>query len=317
MTAPGHYSWDRYKLLFTMMETRRLHPGYVDRCNCADEIVVPTNWCKEVFLESGVKPPIEVVPLGVDTDIYYPGGEPLGFSSRLKDFVFLSVFGWSLRKGYDVLLKAYLEEFTSDEPVSLLISSRYFGSTHETKKQVIRDDIARVSSMIKNPKKPHLLLFGDNLPIDMMPRLYSSADAYVLFSRGEGYGLPFGEASACGLPCIGTRYSGHTDFMNDDNSYLVDIDGFRRADSDISWISYFYEDAEFPILGPSVVEQARAVMRHVYENRDEAKDKAGKLRDLVVTKYNWKRCIKLMHDKLTRTYEGLKQWQCKREEPSS
>lgn len=316
MTAPGHYSWDRYKLLFTMMETRRLHKGYVERCNCADEIVVPTNWCRETFLESGVDRPISVVPLGVDTDLYCPGAEPLGFSSRLKDFVFLSVFGWSLRKGYDVLLKAYLEEFTSDEPVSLLISSRYFGSTHETKKQVIRDDIARVSSMVSNPKKPHLLLFGDSLSIDMMPRLYASADCYVLFTRGEGFCLPVIEAAACGLPCIATRYSGQTDFMDDDNSYLVDIDGFQRSEEDLSWISYFYENAEFPILGPSVVEQARMTMRRAYENREEAKRKAGKLREKVVREYNWKKCVSMMHDKLKLTLEGLDEWKCRRKNPS-
>lgn len=316
MTAPLHYAWDRYKLLFTMMETRRLHKDYVERCNCADEIVVPTNWCKSTFVESGVKVPIDVVPLGVDTSIYKPDAEPLGFTANLSDYVFLSVFGWSLRKGYDVLLKAYLEEFTSDEPVSLLISSRYFGSTDESKKKVIRDDIARVSSMVSNPKKPHLILFGDSMSIDMMPRLYASADCYVLFSRGEGFALPFCEAAACRLPCIGTRYSGQTDFLDDDNSYLVDIDGFRRAGKELSWISYFYEDQEFPILGPSVVEQARVMMRRVYENREEAKEKAGKLYDKVVTEYNWNRCTDLMREKLQRTFERLGDWKCRRDRSS-
>lgn len=32
---------------------------------------------------------------------------------RLPSFVFVSVFKWELRKGYDVLLKAFLQEFTS------------------------------------------------------------------------------------------------------------------------------------------------------------------------------------------------------------
>lgn len=305
MTAPLIYSWERYKLLLTMMETRRLHKDYVERCNCADEIVVPTNWCKQVFLESGVRVPVEVVPIGVDTSIYRPDAEPLGFTANLREFVFLSVFGWSLRKGYDVLLKAYLEEFTSDEPVSLLISSRYFGSTDEVKKKVIRDDIARVSSTVSNPKKPHLVLFGDALSIEMMPRMYASADCYVLFTRGEGFGLPFCEAAACGLPCIATRYSGQTDFMDDSNSYLVDIDGFRRAGPELSWISYFYENQEFPTLGPAVVEQARATMRRAYENREEAKEKAGRLHQKVVTEYNWERCVGLMHEKLKRTFERL------------
>lgn len=305
MTAPLIYSWDRYKMLFTMMETRRLHPDYVERCNCADEIVVPSRWCKETFLESGVKKPISVVPLGVDTDIYYPDADPVNFSVDMKDFVFLSVFGWSMRKGYDVLLKAYLEEFTSDDPVTLLISSRYFGSTDESKKKVIRDDVARVSSMVSNPKKPHVVLFGDVLSVDMMPMLYGLADCYVLPSRGEGFGLPFCEAGACRIPVIATRYSGQTDFLDDDNSYLIDVDGFRCADDSLAWISYFYENAEFPVLGPTAVEQTRAHMRHVFENQEEAKRKAGRLYDRVVKEYSWDVCISKMYEKLKLTFDEL------------
>jgi len=190
-TAPGLYDYSRYRMLFTMMETRRLHPMYVDRCSFADEVVVPSKWCKQMFEESGVKRPISVVPLGVDTNIYHRGVEPISFSKSLKPFVFLSVFGWSLRKGYDVLLKAYLEEFTEDDPVSLLISSRFFGCTDESKKKRIRDDVAKVRATIRNPKQPHLVLFGDVLSEHMMPRMYAAASCYVLISRGEGFGLPY------------------------------------------------------------------------------------------------------------------------------
>jgi glycosyltransferase involved in cell wall biosynthesis len=305
MTAPLHYDWSRYKMLFTMMETRRLHEDYVTRCDCADEIIVPSRWCKTVFEESGVKKPISVVPLGVDLDIYRPDVQPIGFSKGLKPYVFLSVFGWSLRKGYDVLLRAYLEEFTSDDPVTLLISSRYFGSTDECKKQVIRDDMARISALVPNQKKPQVVLFGDVLSDAMMPRLYASADCYVLISRGEGFGLPFAEAGACRIPVIGSRYSGQTDFLDDDNSYLVDVDGFRSADTTLAWISYFYEDAEFPIFGKKAVEQTRYFMRKAFENKEEAEQKANKLHERIVSEYSWPLCVQKMKDKLKETYDRL------------
>lgn len=303
MTAPLHYDWGRYKMLFTMMETRRLHKDYTERCNCADEIVVPSRWCRDTFLESGVKKPMTVIPLGIDTKLYNPNVEPIGFSKNLKPFIFLSVFGWSLRKGYDVLLRAYLEEFTSDDPVTLLISSRYMGSTDESKKAVIRNDIAQISSMVSNPKKPQIILFGDVLSDTMLPRLYAAADCYVLISRGEGFGLPFGEAGACNLPVIASRYSGHTDFLDDDNSYLVDVDGFRSAETSLSWISYFYDQAEFPIFGKKAVEQTRYFMRRVFENKEEAEKKANKLHQRIMSEYNWDVCVDKMHKTLKTTFD--------------
>jgi len=305
MTSPMIYDWSRYKLLFTMMETRRLHPDYVIRTNCADEVVVPSKWCYDVFKESGVTRPMSVVPLGVDTDIYYPGAEPIAFTKNLKPFIFLSVFGWSLRKGYDVLLKAYLEEFTSDEPVTLLISARYFGSTDESKKKVIRDDVARISSTISNPKKPQVVLFGDVLSDQMMPRLYASANCFVLITRGEGFGLPACEAAACKLPVITSRYSGHTDFCEDGNSYLVDVDRFAKADPSLAKISYFYENSEFPFFGPEAVAQTRCYMRRVFEHPDEARVKAERLYQRIVSEYNWPRCVGLMAEKLSQTYQDL------------
>ena len=46
----------------------------------------------------------------------------------------------------------------------------------------------------------------DLLPADDMPRLYAAADAYVLASRGEGWGRPYMEAQAMGSqrsPAVG------------------------------------------------------------------------------------------------------------------
>jgi glycosyltransferase involved in cell wall biosynthesis len=54
------------------------------------------------------------------------------------------------------------------------------------------------------------LLLEDELPLMNLPRLYTGADAFVLPSRGEGWGRPHIEAMAMGLPTIATNWSGNT-----------------------------------------------------------------------------------------------------------
>src|SRR3954447_8704089 len=55
-----------------------------------------------------------------------------------------------------------------------------------------------------------------------LPGLYAAADAFVLASRGEGWGRPYMEAMAMGLPTIGPDFGGSLAFMNDGNSWLFD-----------------------------------------------------------------------------------------------
>src|SRR5213075_1191816 len=52
--------------------------------------------------------------------------------------------------------------------------------------------------------------------------LYAAADAYVLASRGEGWGRPYMEALAVGLPTIAANWAGNLEFMRPEPSWLVD-----------------------------------------------------------------------------------------------
>jgi glycosyltransferase involved in cell wall biosynthesis len=53
-------------------------------------------------------------------------------------------------------------------------------------------------------------------------RLISAADCYVSLHRAEGFGYTCAEAMAYGSPVIATGYSGNLQYMNGENSFLVD-----------------------------------------------------------------------------------------------
>ena len=302
-TAP-YFNWGGYKVLYTMMETRHSHEQYVDRCNHANELWVPSKWCIESFRESGVRSDMHYMPIGVDFDIYNETKQPLDFGGKVGGFVFVSVFGWSMRKGYDVLLKSYLEEFSGKDDVTLLISSRYFGSIDEDKKQIIRNDIERVSNSVKKKDKPRVVLFGDLMPDEMMGNLYNTCHCYVCPSRGEGFGLPPLEASMCGLPVISSCVTGLSDFIREDNSYIIPHSGWGKQ-PDINWISFFYEDQELAQFDDNSIQATMNHMRNVYENYDKAKVKNRKLQKFIRENYSWKTCIERAEDRIMKIYKKL------------
>jgi len=57
-------------------------------------------------------------------------------------------------------------------------------------------------------------------------------NAFVLPSRGEGWGIPLMEAMAMELPTIGTNWSGNVEFMNDNNAFLIRVDEMKPAQGD-------------------------------------------------------------------------------------
>jgi len=68
----------------------------------------------------------------------------------------------------------------------------------------------------------HLVIIDKTLSDNEMKNLLRCCDCFVSLHRSEGFGRGLSEAMALGKPTIATRYSGNVDFMNDNNSCLVD-----------------------------------------------------------------------------------------------
>jgi glycosyltransferase involved in cell wall biosynthesis len=288
-----------YNMLFTMMEPETLHPNFARACNAhADMVITPSQWNKKVFEQGGVKVPIKVCPLGVDTNVYKPNVPklpitvreyPSGRATKIeKSFNFITLFGWSYRKGIDVLLKSYCNAFTSRDDVGLIICSRYMGGTDSKSKRVVERDIMKFMKMYPNP--PTVYYYGESTPIDQMPHLLRNGDCFVWTSRGEGFGLPVVEGGALEMPVISTYNSAMTEFLTDDNSYLVQTDRFVVADANLTCISPHYVGQMFPLLGKPAVDKFTEHMRHVYGNYSEAEKKAKLFSSQIKEKYTWDVC---------------------------
>jgi glycosyltransferase involved in cell wall biosynthesis len=297
--TPMATSKSSFNIMFTMMETETLHPNFAKTCNDhADMIMTPSQWNKDVFKKGGVKVPIKVVPLGVDFKSYRPNVSklnitcreyPNGRSSKIKtSFNFITLFGWSYRKGIDVLLKSYCNAFTGDDDVGLIICSRYLGGTDAKSKGVVERDILKFMKMYPNP--PRVYHYGESTPVDQMPNLLKNGDCFVWTSRGEGFGLPVVEAGALGMPVISTYNSAMTEFLTEDNSYLVHTDRFVVADGNLTCISPHYVGQLFPKLGKPCIDKFTEYMREVYQNYSESERKAKIFRSQIKEKYTWDVC---------------------------
>lgn len=314
VTMPMDISHPGYKIIFTMIETSDgIHNDYVEKLNLFNEIWVPSHYAKSIFEKSGVRSKIYVIPLGVDVSRYKPSDSIMDFGQDFNSFKFLSVFKWSYRKGYDILLKSYLEEFSSDEDVSMLLVSRSLSNLRDSGTEKIIEDFQSVCSGIGKSEEelPHVALYSEKIPEFDMPKVYNACDCFTLISRGEGFGLPYCEAAACGLPVIASNCTGQTEFLKEDNSYLINPEGYAESNltghfTGMAKMSRFYEGQKFPVFNENSIKKIRKVMRCVYENKEESRKKAEKLRSDVVNNFRWDQTVDKVLSRLRDIYEEQK-----------
>lgn len=210
----------RYRVGFTMLEVDRLPPRWVEQANQMDEVWAPTAWGAAMFRESGVTRPVYEVPLGVDLEQFSPGPPRARLAERT---LFVSVFEWGPRKGWDVLLRAYRAAFRPADAVLLLlkVDSRAPGA----------NPLRAIAEALPAPAPPVGVLYNRAMGPVELAGLYRSADCFVLPSRGEGWCMPALEAMACGAPAIVTAWGGPTAFLDAATGYPLRSRGLVEADA--------------------------------------------------------------------------------------
>jgi len=290
----------RANIVRTTFETHRIFPESVDYLNRFEQVWVPSKFNIKTFGLSGVKvSKLCLIPEIIDFDCYNPSIPPYKKIYQPHKFTFLSIFTSCnfhiVRKGMDVLLKAYSKEFSQHEKVRLLLHIPCSS----------KEESRRFYERIREEYKKRFRLFIDSGPeIDFsfsplsdmqMPGLYKSSDAFVLASRGEGWGRIYMEAMAMGIPTIGTGWGGNTDFMNESNSYLID---YNLVDS--AYSSYPNKSNAILRWAEPSVTHLRAIMRDIFSDRQKAKQKGVQARKDILKNYGWKQIARLMEIALLR-----------------
>jgi glycosyltransferase involved in cell wall biosynthesis len=288
----------KYKVLYTTIESYSVPNQFLQCCEMYDEIWITSDWSKGI-LEQYTKKPIYLVPAGSDPILYTEEGPRLDFKPNIKNFVFLSVFGWGYRKGYDVLLNSYFDEFSAEDDVSLLLVSKYQGGSSRFHRNKIRDDINAIMRNFPNKALPHVVRYSQNIPECQMPQVYRSANCFVLPSRGEGSNLTAVEASLCGLPVIMTNVSGQQMYLRDDNAFLIEMDFLQTLKPGQSHIHY-WDNQKFPSLtSPQVKADVKTAMRYVLNNEVAAKSQNKNLQRLIKDNFTWTHTANAAIERLT------------------
>ena len=151
--------------------------------------IITVSECAKNDISREFKIPAErfrIVPNGINTDLFYPIPE----MEREKDRIIVTNSADTPLKGLSYLLRA-VDQISRNRTVKLTVvgSPKKKGS---------------IKKLISELDMGKLVTFTGRIDNGEFVRQYAKATVAVVPSMYEGFGLPAGEAMACGLPVIST-----------------------------------------------------------------------------------------------------------------
>ena len=111
---------DVRRVVYMAWETDLLPDARVAVLNRADRVLAPCRHNAEAYQRSGVRRAITVVP-HVAREITTPPPHPA--TDLAGRYCFYVIGGWSARKGIEETIRAFLDAFTRDDEVALLVKT--------------------------------------------------------------------------------------------------------------------------------------------------------------------------------------------------
>jgi glycosyltransferase involved in cell wall biosynthesis/SAM-dependent methyltransferase len=222
-----------------------------------DEIWTYSSYVADILRGAAPNAPVARVPLPVRPPAPAGPAPDLGLPDKFT-FLFLFDFYSTLqRKNPLGLIEAFKRAFRPGEGPQLLVKS-FNGDYKPERLELVQAAAA---------EHPDVHVVDRYLSTEDRDALVAGCDCYVSLHRSEGFGLTLAEALARGKPVVATRFGGNTDFMTDENSFLVDYTLARVG-----------KDGEnYPPDGRWAdpdLDHAAELMRSVYEGRDAARARA-------------------------------------------
>jgi GT2 family glycosyltransferase/glycosyltransferase involved in cell wall biosynthesis len=269
---------------------------------------IPNSWRRQAALVDEVWTATEFVAKGLREKLsipvrtIFPGVRLVPFEPRGRVYFNLpndeTLFLFTFHMGSVVerknplgVIRAFNRAFRPDEPARLVLKTS-FG-----------DRYPRQMEKLRKAAEGFRITIIDEIysPSDVLA-LTEACDVYVSLHRGEGLGLTMAEAMLLGKPVVATGYSGNTEFMNADNSLLVD---YKLVKVGGPFPPY---NANYKWAAPSEEDAARH-LRRLYEEPNFARElgaraKADSERRLSVAEAGRRILARLAEIEVTRTRIG-------------
>ncbi len=258
-------------------ETTVLPKGLAKYYKCVDKVLPSSNFSKKIFTDNGMPEDHQVmIPHGIHLDRFQNLGKfPLKTKKKYK--VLCNIAQPHLRKNIPGLLKAWGKAFTKQDDVCLVlkISRKSPNPMYDVPFNELFNDFKR---NYKNHAEVEII---DQFITDI-ETLYNACDVVMTMAHTECFWMPGLEAFAANKIVLAPRYGGQLDYMNDDNSILID-GKIIRADNRMQ----YWEPSTYAAVFDPDTNQCAIKLKDVVNNYDDYLKKFSPKMQEILPNYSW------------------------------
>jgi len=273
----------------TVWETDRLPKHWPPLFDQVQRVIVPTEWNRATFVSSGVTTPVVVVPHVVCDPVPGDGGVPLGLPADVV--VFYTISRWDQRKDPAAVINAFLDAFTADDPVALVVKTTPLPQFPVMGKwgresTLLGTTMLEVARLVRaHPRPPLVQVEIEDWSPARIAGLHSRGDCFVSLSHAEGWNVGAFDAAAHGNPVVLTGWGGPLAWLDSSTAYLVE--------HDVVPVQHFEAQSYSPDQHWAEPRREHAVelMREVARDLGAARRRAASLRAQVLHDYAGPRVV--------------------------
>lgn len=213
----GHYN-----IVYWAWEFPEVSDKTVEFLNIFDELWVPSDFCVNIFTKyTG----IPVMRFSHPIQKLAPSDEFNFEEYNIKpgSKVYITIFdslSTTIRKNPEATIEAFINVF-KDDPESVLIVK-----THNLERSKDAQKVVEKYAGISN-----IIIINEHFSKEKLHSLIQKSDVLISLHGSEGFGLTMAEAMSYGKIVVGTGYSGNLDFMNVNNSFLVQYSFIKTSNT--------------------------------------------------------------------------------------
>ena len=260
-------------------ETTILPKAFAKYYRCVDKVLPSSNFSKKIFTDNGMPEEHQVmIPHGIHLDRFQNLGKyPLKTKKKYK--ILCNIAQPHLRKNIPGLLKTWGKAFTNKDDVCLVLKI-----SKKSPNPMFDVNFSEIFQNFKSNYKNYAEIEIIDTFITDIETLYNAVDVVMTMAHAECFWMPGLEAFAANKIVLAPRYGGQLDYMNDENSILID-GKLIRADNRMQ----YWEPSSYAAVFDPDTTQAAAKLKDVIANYDDYLKKFSPKMQEILPDYSWKK----------------------------